>query len=90
MYDIVMKDLQKQYYYSLNYCLSKAQVLLWSIYNLTSLLLLLLLLLLLFAAPEFPTIVVVVVVVVVSLLLLFLWLLFRGALKRFYHNMITK
>ena len=89
MYDIVMKDLQKQYYYSLNYCLSKAQVLLWSIYNLTSLLLLLLLLLLLFAAPGFPTIVVV-VVVVVSLLLLFLWLLFRGALKRFYHNMITK
>lgn len=88
MYDIVMKDLQKQYYYSLNYCLSKAQVLLWSIYNLTSLLLLLLLLLLLFAAPGFPTIVV--VVVVVSLLLLFLWLLFRGALKRFYNNMITK
>ena len=88
MYDIVMKDLQKQYYYSLNYCLSKAQVLLWSIYNLTSLLLLLLLLLLLFAAPGFPTIVV--VVVVVSLLLLFLWLLFRGALKRFYNKMITK
>lgn len=87
MYDIVMKDLQKQYYYSLNYCLSKAQVLLWSIYNLTSLLLLLLLLLLLFAAPGFPTIV---VVVASLLLLLFLWLLFRGALKRFYHNMITK
>ena len=89
MYDIVMKDLHKQYYYSLNYCLSKAQVLLWSIYNLTSLLLLLLLLLLLFAAPGFPTIVVVVVVVSL-LLLLFLWLLFIGALKRFYHNMITK
>lgn len=87
MYDIVIKDLQKQYYYSLNYCLSKGQVLLWSIYILTSLLLLLLLLLLLFAAPGFPT---VVVVVVSLLLLLFLWLLFRGALKRFYQNMITK
>jgi len=87
MYDIVIKDLQKQYYYSLNYCLSKTQVLLWSIYNLTSLLLLLLLLLLmLFAAPGFPT--VVVVVVSLLLLLLFLWLLFGDALKRFYHNMI--
>ena len=38
MYDIVMKDLQKQNYYSLNYCLSKAQVLLWSIYNLSDVL----------------------------------------------------